>query len=75
VEAAARDLGARATRVVDDNDEERAVYGSTWMLLDRRIGPPPTLEDASPPQTAEESEEKTVPTWTDDYSNLIGILK
>jgi SAM-dependent methyltransferase len=75
VEAAARDVGARATKVVDDNDEERAVYGSTWMLLDRRIGPPPTLEDASPPQTAEESEEKIVPTWTDDYSNLIEILK
>jgi hypothetical protein len=75
VEAAARDVGARATKVVDSNHEEDAVFGSTWMLLDRRPGPAPTLPLTSPPGTVAETEEKIVRTWTDDYSNLLEILR
>ena len=57
------------------------VYQSTWMLLDRTSGPAAAAGaaaepvDSPPLGTASETEEKIVRTWTDDYSNLLEILK
>jgi hypothetical protein len=66
VEAAARLLGARAVKLTSPEDQADAVYQSTWMLLDR----PPAPADALPA-----SSDKVIRPWTDDYSNLIQILK
>jgi hypothetical protein len=81
VEAGARAVGARAVKVTNAADEANAVYESTWMLLDRPAAPSRTVSvliDASvtlPAGTTVELEDRAVRPWTDDYSNLIGILK
>jgi hypothetical protein len=66
VEAAARDLGMRAVRVTNSEEPADAISRSTWMLVDR----PGTGGSVAPPEGG-----KTVRAWTDDYSNLIEILK
>lgn len=72
VEAAARDLGARAAKVTSSDDPANAISQATWMLVDR-----PNAADgaAGTTETATSEEERVVRTWTDDYSNLIEILK
>jgi spermidine synthase len=81
VEAGARIAGARAVKVTNDADEANAVYESTWMLLDRSASPSRTvsalIEDkvSLPQGTSLQIEDRPVRAWTDDYSNLIGILK
>jgi SAM-dependent methyltransferase len=81
VEAAARIVGARATTVVNPENQENAVYSSTWMLLDKwpRSAAEPIGAaggPASPPtKTGASSEERIVPPWTDDYSSLLGLFK
>jgi SAM-dependent methyltransferase len=66
VDAAARDLGARAVRVTNSEDQANAVSRATWMLVDQ----PGSQTGARAP-----AEGKVVRAWTDDYSNLIEILK
>jgi hypothetical protein len=72
---AGRAVGLRAV-VVDTYDEfhaEPSVYGSTWVLLAREAAP---LEHALVREAAgEPGREPTPRLWTDDYSNLLGVLK
>ncbi|HSD41358.1 MAG TPA: fused MFS/spermidine synthase [Burkholderiales bacterium] len=71
-EAAAR--FGRHTRLVDEeSDDERGVYGSTWVLIanDPLAFEQPPLEGVGEPLAAE----KGVRLWTDDYSDLWRILK
>ena len=81
VEAGARAVGARAVKVIGPEDAANVVYQSTWMLLDRPSAPADAARDAAapvnapPPGTVPQTEEKIVRTWTDDYSNLLEILK
>jgi predicted O-methyltransferase YrrM len=81
VEAASRSVGARAVKVTNASDEASAVYESTWMLLDRSAAPSRTvsalIDDtvSLPAGTSSELQDKVVGVWTDDYSNLIEILK
>ena len=81
VEAAARALGARAVRVRNAEDEANAVYESEWILLDRTATPNPTVSGLAestivlPPGTSTQVENRSVRAWTDDYSNLLQILK
>jgi SAM-dependent methyltransferase len=75
VEAGARAVGARAVKVIGPEDAANVVYQSTWMLLDRPadlVAPP---EEFLPPGAVSPAEERVVRTWTDDYSNLLEILK
>jgi hypothetical protein len=75
VEAAARSFGARAVKVISPEDQTKAVYRATWMLIDR---PAMTSGGAAPqvlPASGNEDGDKVVRPWTDDYSNLIEILK
>jgi SAM-dependent methyltransferase len=73
VERAAVELGKPAVIVRNDDDEANGILRSTWVLVSdrrdfleseevRRVGIP----------LARTSD---FPLWTDDYSNLIGILK
>ena len=83
VEAAARAVGARAVKVNNSEDEANAVYESDWMLLDRAASPNQTVSGLAesrislPPGTSSQTEDKDriVRAWTDDYSNLVEILK
>ena len=83
IEATARTVGARAIKVTNAEDEENAVYESTWMLVDRTATPNPTVSNLAesridlPPGTSTQSEahDRMVRPWTDDYSNLLEILK
>ena len=81
VEAAARAVGARAVKVTNSADEANAVYESSWMLLDRAAMPNRTVSGLAesrislPPGTSSQVEDRVVRTWTDDYSNLLEILK
>ena len=83
VEAAARAVGARAVKVTNSEDEANAVYESDWMLLDRAASPNQTVSGLAesrislPPGTSSQIEDKDriVRAWTDDYSNLMEILK
>jgi SAM-dependent methyltransferase len=65
---------ARHARLVDeDSDDDRATYGSTWVLIsdDPSAFSRPPLEGVADPLPTSRS----VRLWTDDYSDLIGILK
>ena len=75
VKAAARALGTRAVEVTSPEDQANAISRATWMLVE-----PPGARDgiagiAEAAHSSEESEDKVVRAWTDDYSNLIEILK
>jgi hypothetical protein len=73
LQQAAAQFGRHARLVDEDADEERGVYGSTWVLIanDPRAFEKPPLEGAGEPLAAE----KPVRLWTDDYSDLWRILK
>jgi spermidine synthase len=81
VEAASRSVGARAAKVTNASDETTAVYESTWMLLDRSTAPSRTVSAlidgtvSLPAGTTSQLQHEVVDVWTDDYSNLIEILK
>jgi spermidine synthase len=64
----------RHARIVDeDSDDDRGVYGSTWVLISDDAGTfarSPLEKAAAPLET-----EKRVRLWTDDYSDLWRILK
>lgn len=81
VEAASRSVGARAAKVTNASDEASAVYESTWMLLDRSTAPSRTVSAlidgtvSLPAGTSSQLQHEVVDVWTDDYSNLIEILK
>jgi SAM-dependent methyltransferase len=83
VEAGARSVGARAIEVTNAEDDASAVYESEWMLLDRDATPNPTVsaladsQVALPPGTSTQNQDKDrlLRPWTDDYSNLVEILK
>jgi predicted O-methyltransferase YrrM len=72
VDAAARAIGARAVKVTSPEDQANAIFRATWMLVDR---PGASSGAAGLAETASSSEERIVSVWTDDYSNLISILK
>jgi spermidine synthase len=71
-EAAAR-FGRHARIVDEDSDDDRGVYGSTWVLIsdDAKTFEHSPLEKAAAPLETE----KRVRLWTDDYSDLWRILK
>jgi spermidine synthase len=83
VEAVGHAAGARAVKVTNAEDDQNAVYESTWMLLDRAAKPNPTVSGLAqstitlPAGTSAqvENENQKIRPWTDDYSNLLGILK
>ncbi|HEY3175402.1 MAG TPA: hypothetical protein VGK94_06515, partial [Candidatus Polarisedimenticolia bacterium] len=69
VSAAADALGKRAVLVSTD-DEDYPLYDSTWVLLSSRA-------DRFETPAFNEAELLTAApvTWTDDYSNLLSVLK
>jgi hypothetical protein len=71
-EAAAK-FGRHARLFDEDSDEARGVYGSTWVL----IADDPASFEGSPLESAAEplESERRVRLWTDDYSDLVRILK
>ena len=73
LQQAAAKFGRYARLIDEDSDDERGVYGSTWVLIanDPRAFEVTPLEGAGEPLAAE----RPVRLWTDDYSDLWGILK
>jgi hypothetical protein len=68
------ELGLRSERFESNADETLGTYVSHWMLLSRNseFWSQPEIQSAimKPSDTP-----KTAPLWTDQFSNLIGILK
>ncbi len=81
VAAEAAATGARALLVSNAEDAANAVYASQWMLLDLQDAPNTSLsalfEDrlSLPPGTALRRPSPDAHPWTDDYSNLLQIVK
>ena len=76
VEAGARAVGAHAVKIASAEDATNAIFRATWMLLTRPAEPGvPALSTLLPPGVASPGEQRVVRTWTDDYSNLLQILK
>src|ERR1700730_9379353 len=83
VEAAARAVGARSVKVTNSEDEANAVYESDWMLLDRAAMPNGTVSALAESRISLPAgtsfpmggKARIVRAWTDDYSNLVEILK
>jgi len=76
VEAGARAVGAHAVKIASAEDPANAIFQATWMLLTRPAEPGvPALSTALPPGVASPGDQRVVRTWTDDYSNLLQILK
>jgi hypothetical protein len=76
VRGLAQDSGLSARVVDTDDDESQDVFGATWVLL-TSPGPGGTsgLGPEEEKSSAEIQSKRTVPLWTDDYSNLFKILK
>jgi spermidine synthase len=73
VEAAARDLGVSWKIVVNQSDKKQEILASSWMLVSRDSR---TLADAHFPEiTFFQKQPRGLRVWTDDYSNLLRILK
>jgi SAM-dependent methyltransferase len=70
---AAAKFGRHAGMVDEDSDGERGVYGSTWVLIaaDATAFEDERFDGAIEPLP----DDKRVRLWTDDYSDLWGILK
>ena len=63
----------KLARVVDtDDDESHDVFGATWVLV---ISPQTGFDAEELRASAEIESKRTVRLWTDEYSNLIQILK
>ena len=72
VQAAAKTLGKRTLVVDTDDEDDSGVFGATWVLVtdDAHFFDRPELKSTSAPPAA-----RNVRLWTDDYSNLLRILK
>ncbi len=67
----ARDLGMQATCVEAPADESRGQLMCHWMLLTREALPPELLNDA---HEVEGLPSKSIQ-WTDEWSNLLSVLR
>jgi spermidine synthase len=73
VQQAARRLGLEVRQVVNDDDDDAGVYTSDWMLLS--ISPAPFEREPLRSAAQKIDAEPRVRLWTDDYSDLVHILK
>jgi spermidine synthase len=73
VEEAARHYSLEARQVENKDDDDAGVYRSDWMLLSAS---PKVFESGLLDDVGEEiDDDSRVGLWTDDYSNLLRILK
>lgn len=82
VEAEAAAVGSGTVTITNPDDEQNAVYESTWMLLDKASSPNSTVRNlmadriSLPAGTlAEIQQSGGVRAWTDDYSNVVSIVR
>jgi SAM-dependent methyltransferase len=73
VQQAARRHSLEARLVESDDDEEAGTYRSDWVLLSRSAAP--FLRAPLAHAAHAMDEDAAVPLWTDDYSNVLGLLK
>ena len=73
LERAAIDLGKPALSIVNEDDPANGVFRSTWILIAAQpeFLALPEIRHAGVPL----ARTSTFRLWTDDYSNLLGILK
>jgi len=73
VDALARALGKHAVLIDSDDDDDKAVYSATWVLVSGRqdLFQFPLIFKAATPVTPR----RGLRMWTDDYSNLFQIVK
>jgi SAM-dependent methyltransferase len=72
VRGLAQDAGMLARVVDTDDDDSQDVFGATWVLL---TSPQSGFGPEEQKNSAEIQSKRSVPLWTDDYSNLFKILK
>jgi SAM-dependent methyltransferase len=63
----------KMSRFVETDDDDNAIYGASWVLLtdETASSTQPAIQNLGAPMTVNRS----VRTWTDDYSNLFQVLK
>ena len=73
VDTLARALGKHAVLIDNDDDDDKAVYSATWVLVSGRQNffQFPLIFKAATPITGT----RGLRMWTDDYSNLFQIVK
>ncbi len=71
VEKLSESLGKHAVLVATESDEKRNIYRARWALLTTRAIASPEIRSASSPL----ARRSDIGVWTDDYNNLIQILK
>jgi hypothetical protein len=65
-------LRLKTVEICGKANEQRLVYGNTWMLVTGNSG----FLKAHPPEPPASTEAAlVVPLWTDQYSNLFQILR
>mgnify|MGYP005842691649 CR=1 FL=1 len=69
VKQAALAFRKKAREIDTDDDDETGCFGCTWVLVASR------LDDAGIAGYPTLDETRDLPMWTDDYSNLLHILK
>jgi spermidine synthase len=77
IRARADAMGSVAVFVESDEDEERNLYVSDWMLMttNAEFLADPELQALWTPRLADEGESIERYLWTDDYANLLGTLR
>jgi hypothetical protein len=73
VESGAASVGARTEAVENNPDASNMIYRSKWMLV-TRDGVLPAVPSGTS-AVLEPPTQKPIRVWTDDYSNLLQILK
>jgi spermidine synthase len=77
IRARADAMGSVTVFVESDEDEERNLYVSDWMLMttNAEFLADPELQALWTPRLADEGESIERYLWTDDYANLLGTLR
>ncbi|RBP51371.1 spermidine synthase [Arenicella xantha] len=67
----AKEMGKTVVKASNLDDQSRAVYASDWILMTDNQD---FLNQLVSPQACNKGQVKDLPTWTDQYSNIVRIM-
>ncbi len=72
--ALARSLDLDLASISTSADEDTDAYAATWILMSRRGGLQQIVEGEDYVDLKADDGSKKLPLWTDDYTNILGVL-